>query len=209
MELMLAIAIIAIISVISVVYIGGTINDEVKVITEQLKADLRVTRNLAVSRVTYNFEAPYPALGEVFPPGGYGIYVNPVPANDYYIIYADSGTDVGYNVDDDPVIKRVDIENSDIEVSDYRSATAKYFAFKSENEVTTNFGYDSYGRYRMLVRWEGPGYPEKGYQSLLLMGERSDDGYIWTPLGVTYSTYNPPAPPPPPREDPIMREMGF
>ncbi|MBU1202888.1 prepilin-type N-terminal cleavage/methylation domain-containing protein [Patescibacteria group bacterium] len=212
MELMVAIAVIAIISAVSVLYVRGNINDEVEMYSEALAADLRLARNMAVSRTVYNFAAPYPALGEVYPPGGYGIYIyKPSSGSSSYTIFADSGVDgadggtspLGYDSDKDPIIKEVTITNTDLYLDDYNAAgISHYFTFKSENEVDTNFSTDTEGNYELLLRYPGTGYPAKGYQSVFHLGEASTDSYIWTNIGIEYSTYSPPAPPPAPR-DPI------
>lgn len=204
MELMVAIAVIAVISAVSVLYVRGNINDEVEMYAQELSSDLKLARNMAVSRTVYDFGG---TVGAIYPPGGYGVYINN-PADgsaNYYIIYADSGTADGYNSTEDPTIKRVNIDNTDIGLDDFNNSdTSHYFAFKSENEASTDFVADDYGNYELLVRYPGPGYPEKGYQAVLHLGEISDDAYIWSNIGIQYSIYTPSAPKPP-QKDPIDR----
>ncbi len=212
-ELMVAVAIIAIISVLSVVYLRAGTYDEIKNTSRQMVADIKYTRNLAVSRKVYDFAAPYPDLGEVYPPGGYGIYFQQLPVARYFI-YADSGEasddlpyrndgGLGYDPDKDPIIKDVTIDIADVVLVDTNSIgkPAVYFAFVSEGEVDTNFTPDSGGRYEVQLDYPGPGYPENGLISLIILGETSDDQYIWSNLGESYSEYTPP-PPPSPRDDP-------
>lgn len=211
-ELMIAIAIIVIISAISVVYIKGTVKDEVERITDQLAADIRYTRNLAVSRTVFDFATfstnpSVTALGEIYPPGGYGISID--KAAGLYKIFVDSGIDgsdsgnsaLGYDTDTDPVIKTETLTNSLIKFGDLNNTSSNnnYFSFKSENSLDTNLLLSAYGKYQVEVDYK-PAYPAKGYRGILSIGEVSTDGYILLNLGKSLQEYSQPAPPPAPKD---------
>ncbi|MFA6466244.1 MAG: prepilin-type N-terminal cleavage/methylation domain-containing protein [Patescibacteria group bacterium] len=216
-ELMIAIAIIVIISAISVVYIKGTVKDEVERATDQWAADIRYTRNLAVSRTVFDFATfstnpSVIALGEIYPPGGYGISIDK-PAG-LYKIFVDSGIDgsdidssaLGYDTDTDPVIKTETLTNSLIKFGDLNNTSANnnYFSFKSENSLDTNLVLSAYGKYQVEVDYK-PAYPAKGYRGILSIGELSTDGYILLNLGKSLQEYTQPAPPPGNKVDPVMQ----
>ena len=217
-ELMMAIAIIVIISAISVVYIKGDVKDEVELFTDQLAADIRYTRNLAVSKTVYNFSAASTygvdgvALGDVYPPGGYGVYIDRTTGT--YTIFADSGLEsdgdpIGYDGDKDVVIKIVTIDNNSIELGDLNdpSVTERYFTFKSENEVDTDMEPNSYGVYALEVDYFA-GYDEDSYRGILKLGEIAEEGYVWVSLGKSFNAYVTPEPNPEPDEDPASLFQG-
>jgi len=217
-ELMIAIGLIIFISALSVVYIQGDIKDDVNMATDQLTADIRYTRNLAASRTAFDFSAitdptvpqAVKDLGNVYPPGGYGVYVH--RPTDTYQIFVDSGIDGGDGNstaegfdDTDIVIKSVTIENNLLEIGDanHDNSVASYFTFETEKNVVTNLISNTYSKYQIEVDFPAV-YPEKGYRGVLTLGERSDDGYIWASLGKGYSEYSA-SPPPPPEKDPVEK----
>lgn len=216
-ELMIAIAIIVIISAISVIYIKGNIRDEVERATEQFAADIRYTRNLAVSRTVFDFSTfssnpSVAALGQIYPPGGYGIILDKTA--DLYRIFVDSGIDgsdigsatTGYDADTDPIIKTENLANVLIALGDFNdtSSNSSYFSFKSENDLDTNLVVSTTGKYQVEVAYK-PSYPTIGYMGILSIGEQSADGYILLNLAKSFQDYNPPAPPPGPKIDPVMQ----
>jgi len=210
-ELMIAIAIIAIISAMSVLYIRGDIKNEVDIVTDQFAADIRYTRNLAVSRTTFDFsiDTTKPQnvqdLGNIFPPGGYGIVLDKTAGT--YKIFADSGIDgadantisKGYDSDTDVVIRIETLDNSLIKLGDANNdgSTSNYFSFKAENDLDTNLLISTSGKYQVKVDYPGPGYPASGYRGILDVGELSNDGYIYLNLGKSLQEYTPAAPPTP------------
>jgi prepilin-type N-terminal cleavage/methylation domain-containing protein len=203
-ELMIAIAIIVIISAVSVAYIRGDVVDEVESYTDQLAADIRYTRNLAVSRTSYDFGG---GAGPEFPPGGYGIVINQ-GANDSYTIFADSGDD-GYQAGADKVIKTIVIENTAIILDDANRASvlsSNYFTFKSENEAETDLELSSVNKYEIRVDYQVEG---ASYKGILSLGEESNEGFVWVSLGKSFQEYiyAPPLPPKPDEEDPAIMEL--
>ncbi|MBT4210150.1 MAG: hypothetical protein HOE19_04540 [Candidatus Komeilibacteria bacterium] len=219
-ELMMAIAIIVLISIISVVYIKGDIMDEVDMATDQLAADIRYTRNLATSNTIHHFSATTTAdvrdLGDIYPPGGYGIYTNRTAGT--YTIFADSGIDgtdagtsaEGYDGDKDMVIKIVALDNNLLELGDlnYPSATKRYFTFKSENEVDTDMHEDAHGLYELEIDYFA-GYDEQSYRGILRLGEEGEDGKVWVSLGKSTAGYTTPDPNPDDggKEDPVHIQL--
>jgi len=212
-ELMIAIGIVAIISAVFVLVIHPDDLDEVKRVTDQVAADIRYARNLAVSRATYNFGG---AIGEVYPPGGYGFqYEDTSSAPVKYFIFANLGVDGAdvdasadnYDEDKDFIIKEVVLENSVLEMTSIPAESwTRYFTFLTENEVSSNWPVDSNGRYSLRIENPGPGYPDQGYRGNITIGEDTADGYTWSRIGTYYSSFTPPAPSPSPggKKDPAM-----
>jgi prepilin-type N-terminal cleavage/methylation domain-containing protein len=214
-ELMIAIAIIVIISAISIAYIKGTVMDEVERVTEQFAADIRYTRNLAVSRTVFDFSTfssnpSVVALGEIYPPGGYGISIDKTAG--LYRIFVDSGIDgadsgsgvLGYDADTDPIIKTETLTNALIKLGDLNNtgANSNYFSFKSENGLDTNLVASTNGKYQVEVDYK-TAYPNRSYKGILSIGELSADGYVLLNLGRSFQEYTQ-APPPPPPKDPVV-----
>jgi prepilin-type N-terminal cleavage/methylation domain-containing protein len=200
-ELMIAIAIIVIISSISVLYIRGDIIDEIEMTTDQLAADIRLTRNMAVSRTTYDFGG---GAGLEYPAGGYGIYTDKAAGT--YTIFAESsapGVADGYDVGDDGIVKVVTLENNLIKIGDaYKDSVAanSYFTFKSETEATTDLIANSgTGKFRIEIDYSLD-WPAQSYRGILTLGEDSDDGLVLVSLGKDFEEYqndepyNPPDP---------------
>ncbi|MCD4760504.1 prepilin-type N-terminal cleavage/methylation domain-containing protein [bacterium] len=209
-ELMIAIAIIAIVSSISIIYIQGTVSQEIRGLTEQTETDIRYVRNLATSRITYDFDGPAGPAEAVYPPGGYGVYFQDVYADSsYYIIYADSGTP-GYQAGSDALIRQVTFENTAVEIKDYNNSSAQscYFAFNTEKEVNTDMAQKAPGHYYSLeIELISSGsYPRTAYTGYIHIGELTADGYVWTNVSSSYGESSIPDPHPPP-EDPETLEL--
>jgi|GEM_PF-2294596 len=200
-ELLIAIGVIAILSAISITYIRSNAQEDVRRATEQLASDIRLARNMSISRTTYDFGA-----GPVYPEGGYGIYFNdPATADQlsYYILYAGVGAN-GFDINVDKVIKRVDLPKTRLEINDINStAAAFYFAFSTENSISTNLTKDSQSRYIIeildpCVLQSTNSFCQTGYRGIINLGEESGDQYTLSNIGVSYNAILYPLPPPPP-----------
>ena len=204
-EILIVIAIISIISSFFIININqSSLQDEITEETDLLVADLRYVRNLAVSRTVYDFED---GADPQYPPGGYGIYFRDLPNQAAeYIIFADSG-EPGYSPGSDKIIKQRTITNEAIELNDSVQDDKNnfYFIFITENQAVTDMTQRSGGKYLLEIINRGSGYPDKGYRSIVTMGERSVNSqeefeYTWANFGFYYSEYVPPTPPSPPRD---------
>ena len=204
-ELMIAIAIIMIISAAFVVNVRLNTQESIETKTEKIASDVRYLRNLAVSRAKYQFVGQTEAE-KAYPPGGYGIYFNGNVTQHKYFLYADDGTQVGYQAANDEKLYEVVVHP--LKLDDQNSGlNSFYFAFISEHEVSTNMGLSaSIKEYTLNLR-EDVGVYGSGYQGTLVLGEVSSDGYVWSNIGTSYGTFNIPKPyVPPPDEDPQMMQ---
>lgn len=202
-ELMIAIAIIMLISAAFVVNIRVNTQEDIRVRTEKIAADIRYIRNLAISRSEYQF-ASQTESEKTYPPGGYGVYFS--GTYDKYIIFADNGDTNGYQSAQDEMLYEVSVDPF---VLDDQNSTLTnfYFVFVSEHEVVTNMGQGSQKQYTLNLREDIGAYGD-GYQGSLILGEISSDGYVWSNIGTSYSTFHISKPVPPP-EDPPEMQMVF
>lgn len=209
-ELLVAIGIIAILSTVSVFYIKRNAREDVRRTTEQLAADIRLIRNMSISRTAYNFGS-----GVVeYPEDGYGIYfADPTTSGQvsYYILYAGVGEDNfdgGGSPTGDRIIKRVNLSNARIELNDINSSRSDfYFIFLTENSISTDLTKDVQSRYIIealdpCVITNTNGSCQSGYRGVIRLGEVSGDKYTLSNIGVSYSNVAIPTPPPPPPPDP-------
>lgn len=146
---------------------------------QQVLSDIRYARNLATSRVPYNFGS-----GPVFPPGGYGIFFNQ-NANSY-TIYAESGASVGFQAAQDGTIKTASLTNSGLRLedgNDIQSSQPKYFTFLSENTVAKNFAADGSGVFVLSVF-----DPVDNFEQKIQLGKQANDGSVFVSLGVIETT---------------------
>ena len=197
-ELMIAIAIIMIISAAFVVNVRLNTQESIETKTEKIASDVRYLRNLAVSRAKYQFVGQTEAE-KAYPPGGYGIYFNGNVTQHKYFLYADDGTQVGYQAANDEKLYEVVVHP--LKLDDQNSGlNSFYFAFISEHEVSTNMGLGQQTQYTINIR-EDIGAWGTGYQGTLILGELSSDGYVWSNIGTSYGTFNIPKPDPDPDPD--------
>ena len=197
-ELMIAIAIIMIISAAFVVNVRLNTQETIHTRVDKLTSDVRYLRNLAVSRAKYQFVGQTEAE-KAYPPGGYGIYFNGNVTQHKYFLYADDGTQVGYQAANDEKLYEVVVHP--LKLDDQNSGlNSFYFAFISEHEVSTNMGLGQQTQYTINIR-EDIGAWGTGYQGTLILGELSSDGYVWSNIGTSYGTFNIPKPDPDPDPD--------
>ncbi|MBT6691131.1 prepilin-type N-terminal cleavage/methylation domain-containing protein [Candidatus Parcubacteria bacterium] len=199
-ELMIAIGIIGIISSVFILIIHPDDFGEIKRVTDQVAADFRYTRNLAVSRATYDFGG---STGEIYPPGGYGFqYEDRHDEPVKYFIFANLGIDGtadadnwdhDYDTDKDFIIKEVILDNPIIEMTSSPSESwTRYFTFLTEDEIDSNWGTAGGDNYILKIENPGPGYPDQGYRGMITIGEKTEDGHIWSRIGAYYTSFTPP-----------------
>ncbi len=191
-ELLVVIAIMVIISVVYYTNIQADKKDEVEQVTEQLLIDLRIIRNMATSRATFDMGGASP----VYPPGGYGIYINRSGERIKYRLYADSGDNTGYDsLEDKLIADEVVFADASFDLLDSfnKKRIYLYFNFISENEISTDMTINN-SRYVMVVEDPGPGYPAKGYRGVITVGEKTQDGSVLSNLGKLYVEFTPPDP---------------
>ncbi len=207
-ELLVAIGIIAILSALSMFYIKTNTREDVRRATEQLAADIRLARNMAISRTITSFGDGTTE----YPEDGYGIYFRDSDVSgqvSYYILYAgrgNDGFDGGSSNGGDKIIKKVDLPKSNLKINDVNSFAAQgYFAFYTENSISTSLGKDMLSRYIIeildpCVVTNTNGTCLSGYRGVINLGEKSGDQYTMSNVGVSYNTVNLPLPPTPPPE---------
>ena len=203
-EILIVIAIISIISSFFIVNINQkSFQSEIIEETELLLADLRYARNLAVSRTTYTLNEEE---GDQYPSSGYKIIFDRAGNKARYRIFADFG-------DQQILIKERTIGNSDIYLKDYVEDKGDfYFNFLTENQADSNMTANDSGKYLLAVINSGPGYPNKGYRSIITLGEISLNAqgeveYTWANLGLYYEEFTPPRPPLPPEDPPQLERL--
>ncbi|RJQ35418.1 hypothetical protein C4566_00660 [Candidatus Parcubacteria bacterium] len=196
-ELIIAVAIIIIISSVFIVNVRLNTQEDVRTSTEKLAADIRYIRNLAVSRAEYQF-ADQTADQKTYPAGGYGIFFYGSLARDKYFIFADDGTTIGYQADSDEILYEVEVyplllDDQNGPLTDF------WFTFISENQVVSSMGLAADKKYMVNLR-ENIGTWGTGYQGSLVLGEVSSDGYVWSNIGTSYSTFSIAKPAPLPKD---------
>jgi len=176
-ELLIVIAIISILSVVIIVNVRTSERQDLVQATEQLVADIKYVRNLAVSRVEHHFTSPFESIE--YPPVGYGIYFNWAGGRNY-IVYADRDL-MGYQPAEDSIIKMVNYDNK-FELSDNNSENNEfYFIFITENDIRSNMTLSDDSKYELKFL-----YQDISRKSIVTIGEESDDGYVWTSIGAVY-----------------------
>jgi len=191
-ELMIVVVVTVIISVVTVRYIrNDDIRAELNSTSDKLMSDIRYIRNLAATRTAYDFNnTPGNTSDDVFPTNGYGIIFN--SAHRYFILVDRGAPGL---TSGDGLINPVDI-NSAITLDDYNPASTvpyPYFTFKSDKELYTNLVASAEGKYQIELDYN-PAYPEDGYNSVITVGEDSDDGSILVALGRVTNSYGTIAP---------------
>jgi len=149
--------------------------------TEQLIADMKYIRNLATSRVKYDFDGQMQ-----YPPGGYGICFNcgVVVPSDQYIVYADNGQTAGYQKPEDEIIRTISFEDN-FEFNDKNDESVWfYFAFLTESDVESNMILSDDSKYELEII-DG----DISYQAAVILGEESHDGYVWSNMSVAYAPH--------------------
>lgn len=203
-ELIIAIAIIIIISSVFIVNIRLNTQEDIQTKTEKLAADLRYIRNLAVSRAEYKF-ADQSEDQRAYPAGGYGIFFNGSLARDKYFLFADDGTQTGYQASQDEIL--YEVETYPLLLDDQNSTASNFwFTFVSENQTVSSMGLGTEKKYIVNLR-EDIGVYGNGYQGSIILGEVSSDGYIWSNIGTYYGTFNIPKPNPTPPIDPPQMDI--
>ncbi|MDD5749641.1 MAG: prepilin-type N-terminal cleavage/methylation domain-containing protein [Patescibacteria group bacterium] len=202
-EILIVIAIISIISSFFIININQkSMQSEIIEETDLLVADLRYVRNLAVSRTTYTLSEEE---GAQYPSSGYKIVFDRVNNKARYRIFADFG-------DQQILIKERTVNNTDVYLKDHVEDKASFYVnFLTENQADSNMAANDSGKYLLAVVNNGPGYPNKGYRSIITLGEKSFNAqgeveYTWANFGLYYEDFTPPRPPLPP-EDPQQLEM--
>jgi prepilin-type N-terminal cleavage/methylation domain-containing protein len=185
------IVVIFIVGVITTVFVYGIrIDDDQKLdlAADQLVADIRHARNLAVSRTVVDFED---GNDPVYPPGGYVMEF--WPSDYFYFIYAEKGTGPGYHVGIDKKIKKVylpdsdwwfnDANNDDPHEPDFIRVT-----FFPENKITTSLSASStnsdFGYGIQITNPKGQSHLLRGYKQVIKMAEDSNDGTITLNIGL-------------------------
>lgn len=183
-ELLVVISVTVILTTIFIVNTRETKIDDVNQAAKQILSDARYARSLATSRTAWNV----PSMGTVFPPGGYGIAFSDEGTS--YTIFAESGAQAGYQAATDGFVKTASVGTLKLEDANAPTAGgAKYFTFKSDNQVATNFAEDSTrGDFRMAVYYQTT---SSGYKGIVTMGQKADDGKIFVSLGVGGLGYTP------------------
>ncbi len=200
-ELMIVIAIMAILSMTFYINIRPNMRKQVEQSTEELLANLRQVRNMAVSKTNYKFVGETQAR---YPTGGYGLVFDGRAAPAKYFIYADKDGDPSYQaIQGDEIIGAVinlaaPSPNPFELANDTDNDKFFYFAIISEKQVATDMTADANKRFIVRLRWPGPGSQRLGYESIIRLGEQTSDGAILSNFGAVYNDYVPPPPPPPP-----------
>lgn len=205
-ELMIVIAIMAILSMTFYINTRPNMRKQVEQSTEELLANLRQARNMAISKTTHQFAGESQAR---YPTGGYGLVFDGTAAPARYFIYADkSGNNDGYQAfGGDEIIGAVINLPTPTPypfelVNDSDNDPSFYFAILSEKQVVTDMTADVNNRFIVRLRWPGPGSYQNGYEGVIRLGEQAGAGSILTNFGAVYSDYVPPPPPPLPPPQP-------
>lgn len=180
LELIIVIAVTLILTTVFVVSTRQTPVDDVNTSTNKVISDIRYARSLATSKTVSRTN---------FPAGGYGIQFT--DGADNYVIFGDENGNGSYDgAIIDTRVRLGSLDNSDLELEDANQTVAgiKYFMFKSENEVNTNFATSSEGLLTMAINYN-PGIGLQGYKGLIYLGEVADDGSIFVNLGLGSTGY--------------------
>ncbi len=177
LELLIAVAIIAVMSTIFWTNLHHDDRDVVHQETERLAAEIRQTRSLVLARV------PEASTGE-YPVGGYGVHFYNNPPR--YIVFAEHDSlSHGYNVGTDTKIKEGFLDDTITSLVELGgSRTDFYFRFTSSNEIVTNVSNSPQDFYAIGVVIDD-------YRGNIRLGENTEDGLLWTSMGVSYDVILP------------------
>lgn len=177
-ELLVAMAIIGIMSAIFVAQISLTDGEELNMVTERVAADLKQIRNLSTSRVINE--------NNIYPPGGYGMYFNDDSEhkgiNSYYILFADDGTNPGYQAAEDVIISKYIFPNKDLTIYPKLEASGQEFVFTfiNEHEAYTDIEPKDDG-YVMNIQFQ-----DKPPINAILISDPAADDYVWGNINILY-----------------------
>lgn len=179
-ELLIAITIIAIMSTYFWTSLRIDSKDIVRQETERIAADVRQTRTLTVARIAEK------TTGE-FPPGGYGMhFYNDDPAR--YIVFADMNNLSGYDSSTDIKLKEVVLDSAITDLVELGgSRTDFYIKFSTANEISTNVNLGGADFYAV-------GVVAYDFRGNIRLAESTEDGFVWTNVGVSYDTIPPDEP---------------
>lgn len=192
-EIMLVIAIMAIVSAGFLTNIKRDRAQELKKDSEQLVNDLKRWRNLVSSKTAHQFVG---STESKYPVGGYGIVFDGRGLNPQYFIYADNGTLGGFGLGDEVVYGPVVLNELFSMANNVDGSKSFYFAMVNDSQVDTTMAVSPENKYILRLRWPGPGYPDKGIESIIRIGEQSNDGRVFFNFGANYQDFIPDRPDP-------------
>lgn len=197
MELLVVIGIMVILTSATIASIHFNRHQKVRQLSEMVASDIRLVRNMVTSRVVN------PTFG-AYPPGGYGMVMYAVGSteNSYYTIFAESGDSDGYQAGQDVEVKTVVFDEPRYRIMDRNNPEdfewSFYFTFLDEHSSVDNMMFHPEQKFLVLVADPYPGYPYRhgatGYAGTIIVGELDEQGYTWSNLGTTYSSYKAPRP---------------
>ncbi len=199
-ELMIVIAIMALISATFYININVNSRKQVEQSSEELLGNLRLVRNMVISKAGYKFAGD---SASQYPAGGYGLSFDGTTAPARYFMYASKkANSPGYkaNQGDEIIGAIVTLPSAFVIINKVDGDKSFYFNMLDDRQAATDMAPDNDKKYVLTIRWPGPGGSQNGYEGNAGLAEQTSDGFVLANFGVTYNSYIPPPPPPPPKK---------